>query len=44
VRNRTRDDPEAVSLFIGARDPLVLAYLDDLVDESWEYYSRRDRD
>jgi len=44
VRNRTPDDPEAVSLFIGARDPLVLAYLDDLVDESWEYYSRRDRD
>jgi len=56
LRNLLAGGPEAAEAFlrdwfgplreqwVGARDPPALAYLDDLVDESWEYYSLRDRD
>jgi hypothetical protein len=41
--NRTSADPgDDFSVFIGARDDTALAYLDELVDDSWEYFSRRD--
>jgi len=41
--NRAPDDGDQVSVWIAAQDPAALAYLDELVDPSWEYYSRRDR-
>ena len=40
---RSPADPgDRFSVFIAARDDAALAYLDDLVDDSWEYFSRRD--
>jgi hypothetical protein len=41
--NRGPEGGGQVSLWIGAQDQAALAYLDEFVDRSWEYYSRRDR-
>jgi hypothetical protein len=41
--NRAPDDPsDAYTVFVAARDAAALAYLDDIVDDSWEQFSRRD--
>ena len=41
--NRTPADPgDHFSVFIAAHDGAALAFLDDLVDDSWEHFSRRD--
>jgi hypothetical protein len=41
--NRGPDSTDFVSVTVGARNAEALAFLDDLVDRSWEYYSPRDR-
>jgi hypothetical protein len=40
--NRGPDSTDFVSVTIGARNAEALAFLEDLVDRSWEYYSPRD--
>jgi hypothetical protein len=40
--NRVPDSDDFVSVTIGARNASGLAFLEDLVDRSWEYYSPRD--
>jgi hypothetical protein len=41
--NRTPADPgDDVSVFVAARDAHALAFLDDVVDDAWEHFSRRE--
>ena len=40
--NRVPDSTDFVSVTVGARNGETLAFLEDLVDRSWEYYSPRD--
>jgi hypothetical protein len=41
--NRTAADPaDHDSVFVAARDAAALTYLDGIVDEGWEHFSRRD--
>jgi hypothetical protein len=41
--NRAPDSTDFVSVTVGARNAEALAFLEDLVDRSWEYYSPADR-
>jgi hypothetical protein len=40
--NRVPDSTDFVSVTVGARNAEALAFLEDLVDSSWEHYSPRD--
>jgi hypothetical protein len=40
--NRVPESSDFVSVTVGGRNPEALAFLEDLVDRSWEYYSPRD--
>lgn len=43
--NRVPADPgDDVSVFVAAQDADALAYLDAVVDETWEHFTRRDSD
>jgi hypothetical protein len=40
--NATPDSDDYLSVWVGARDPAALSALDSIIDESWEYDSRRE--
>jgi len=40
--NATEEDDRSSSLFVGARAEDAITFLEDVVDDSWEYYSPRD--
>jgi hypothetical protein len=40
--NATEEDETSSSLFVGARTEEAITFLEDVVDDSWEYYSPRD--
>jgi hypothetical protein len=40
--NARPDSDDYLSVWVGARDPDALSALDSIMDESWEYDSRRD--
>jgi hypothetical protein len=40
--NTTEEDDSSSSMFVGARTDEAIAFLEDVVDDSWEYYSLGD--
>lgn len=40
--NPPGDDARSLTIFVGAREADAISYLDDVVDERWEWFSRRD--
>jgi hypothetical protein len=41
--NPTPESDEYLSVWVGAHDQSALSALDPVIDESWEYDSRRER-